>query len=274
MITTILMIILYFVIGLIVGFLSAILGIGGGVVLVPLYSFIFQLQGNDPNYVHSLAIGSSLLTVVFASTSATIRHFKNDNVEIKFGIIFGVFTIISSFLLSQLAINTDQKTLKLIFIIVLAIIITIMLLDKKAENNLNKSFNKKLYLLIPVVGFVIGALSAFTGVGGGIIAVPIFYYIFKINFKKAIGTSTLVIIFSTITASLSYLTANVPLKNPPELTIGLISLFVAIPTGIGTLFSTKWGANVVKNTQPKKLKIYFSFLLLFVIIKMLFDILK
>ncbi|SEQ05599.1 sulfite exporter TauE/SafE family protein [Flavobacterium urocaniciphilum] len=118
---TIMMLIL---IGLLAGILSGLVGVGGGIIMVPLLVLFFSLSQHE-------AQGTSLAVLSIPVTAlAAFTYYKEGQLNIKFALIIAVFFIVGSFFGSKLAIGIDQKVLKKIFAVVLIIIAGKMLLDK------------------------------------------------------------------------------------------------------------------------------------------------
>ncbi len=262
----------YFVLGLFVGFVAGAFGIGGGVVMVPSFLFLFGLHGFPADVIPKFAIGTSLFASVLASSSGAFTHLKNRNINTVIGILVGSFAVLSGFFLSKVAVKLDPKTLKIIFAFVLIIVTIRLLTDNQNDDYNNERIWKFSYLFSPLLGIIVGALSAFAGVGGGIIAVPILHYIFKLRFKTSIGTSNLLIIFSAFSAAISYIISGLSDVNQMKFTLGYVYLIAAIPTGIGTLISARLGANFTHKTNIKALKILFAILILLIDIKILWDV--
>ncbi len=264
----------YLLLGLLVGFIAGAFGLGGGVIMVPAFLFLFKFHGFSNEIIPLLAIGTSLFGSVAASSAGTYRHFKNRNLYVKYGILFGLFAVVASSSLSFVAVSLPAKTLKLIFGCVL-ILITIRMFMKNGDRKFeNEKPAKYSYLFAPIFGGLVGSLSAFAGVGGGIIAVPILHYIFKLPFKKAIGTSNLIIIFSTFAAAVSYVISGLGNPNLPDFTLGYVFLLAGIPAGIGAIISGGMGAQYSFVSQNRKLKILFAILILIVDIKIFLDVLS
>lgn len=261
----------YLLLGLFVGFVAGAFGIGGGVVMVPSFLFLFGLHGFQPELIPKLAIGTSLFASVLASSSGAFTHLKNKNINFKMGILVGSFAVISGFLLSKIAVQLNAKTLKLIFAFVLVIVTIRLLTDRNDDNNSDKIWRYS-YFFAPLLGIIVGSLSAFAGVGGGIIAVPVLHYIFKLRFKTSIGTSNLIIIFSALSAAISYILSGLDSKSFHSFTLGYVYLIAAIPAGIGTLISARWGANFTHRTNIKALKILFAVLIIVIDFKILSDV--
>lgn len=263
----------YLILGLIVGFVAGAFGLGGGVIMVPAFLFLFELHGFSNELIPLLAIGTSLFASAIASSAGTYRHFKNQNLNIQIGILFGIFAVIAGSSLSFVAVNLPPKTLKLIFGCIL-ILITVRLFMKNGLKELEDEKPAKYsYWLAPLFGGMVGSLSAFAGLGGGIIAVPILHYIFKLPFKKAIGTSNLIIIFSALAAAISYIISGIQRSNLPEYTFGFVFLLAGIPAGIGAIISAGKGADYSYFSQNRKLKILFAIIIIAVDVKIFFDVL-
>lgn len=270
--TVIIAIVGYLLLGLFVGFVAGAFGIGGGVVMVPSFLFLFGLHGFPTEVIPKFAIGTSLFASVLASSSGAFTHLKNRNINIVMGILVGSFAVLSGFFLSKIAVKLDAKTLKIIFSFVLLIVTVRLLTDNQDNDFSSDKIWKYSYFFAPFLGIIVGSLSAFAGVGGGIIAVPALHYIFKLRFKTSIGTSNLIIIFSAFSAALSYILSGLATTNEFSFTFGYVYLIAAIPTGIGTLISARWGANFTHKTNIKALKILFAVLILILDVKILLDV--
>lgn len=263
----------YLILGLIVGFLAGAFGIGGGVIMVPSFMYLFKFHHFPEELIPKFAIGTSLFASFLASSSGAYAHIKNKNINIKLGIILGSFAVLSGFSLSFLAVRLSSYTLRVIFAFVLLLVSFRLIFDNNVSDDGKDEPNKLSLYLSPIIGVLIGSLSAFAGVGGGIIAVPILHYIFKLRFKTSIGTSSLIIIFSAFSAAVSYIINGLTINNfSNNFTLGYVYLLAAIPSGIGTLISGRLGANFAHRTVSKKLKILFAVLILLIDLKILYDI--
>lgn len=265
-------IVVYFLLGIVVGFIAGAFGIGGGVLMVPSFMFLFTHHNFDAELIPKFAIGTSLFASVLASSSGAYGHLKNQNIDVKIGILTGLFAVLAGFFLSFVAVKLDAETLKVIFSFVLLLVTIRLITDQNEKDHDEFDQWKYTYFFAPVLGIVVGSLSAFAGIGGGIIAVPIFHYIFKMKFKTSIGTSNLMIIFSTLSAAVSYIISG--LKDDSinyPFTLGYIYLLAAIPVGIGTFIAGRKGAHFTHKMNIRPLKILFAFLILIIDIKILWD---
>lgn len=112
------------IIGILAGILSGLVGVGGGVIMVPLMVLFFGMSQHQ-------AQGTSLAVLAVPVTAVAVyNYYQEGHINVKFALIIAVFFVIGSILGSKLAINLDQKMLKKIFGIVLLIIAGKMLIEK------------------------------------------------------------------------------------------------------------------------------------------------
>ena len=112
------------IIGILSGVLSGLVGVGGGVIMVPLMVLFFGMSQHQ-------AQGTSLAVLAVPVTAVAVyNYYQEGHINVKFALIIAVFFVIGSILGSKVAINLDQKMLKKIFGVVLLIIAGKMLLDK------------------------------------------------------------------------------------------------------------------------------------------------
>jgi uncharacterized membrane protein YfcA len=112
------------IIGILAGVLSGLVGVGGGVIMVPLMVLFFGMSQHQ-------AQGTSLAVLAVPVTAVAVyNYYQEGHINVKFALIIAVFFVIGSILGSKVAINLDQKMLKKIFGVVLLIIAGKMLLDK------------------------------------------------------------------------------------------------------------------------------------------------
>lgn len=112
------------IIGILAGVLSGLVGVGGGVIMVPLMVLFFGMTQHQ-------AQGTSLAVLAVPVTAVAVyNYYQEGHINVKFALIIAVFFVLGSIIGSKFAINLDQKTLKKIFAIILIVIAGKMLLDK------------------------------------------------------------------------------------------------------------------------------------------------
>ncbi|APJ04686.1 sulfite exporter TauE/SafE family protein [Silvanigrella aquatica] len=261
---------LYLLAGCGAGLMSGLLGLGGGVIVVPMLTFIFLHSSINPDIVIHLAIGTSLTAMIFTTLSATIAHNKLKRVEWnvlkKFapGIILGVITGV---LLSN---SFDKKRLTIIFGIYLIFIATQMLFKK--DPPLNSPTKPKLVkentFTFSIGGIFIGLISGILGVGGGTLIIPFLTY-FGRDMHKAIGTSAALGFFITIFGTIIFILLSSGNSNLPKGAIGFIYLPAVLGVSITSILFAPIGSKISVKLSPKILKRCFAILLYLISLKLL-----
>jgi uncharacterized membrane protein YfcA len=264
----------YFIIlgavGIIAGILSGMFGIGGGVIIVPSLITLYTYYGFNSHYLVHVAIATSLLIVAVTSIITSFRHYKLNNVIWSAAIITGITGALCVFWFSFVVLNLNGKILSIIISVVMIIIALKLVIGKKSETG-NKNeciieYDK--WLFIPT-GLLIGIISAFTGLGGGIFIIPILHYFFKIPFKKAIGTSSVAIIFTAIGGVVSYY-----FNKPDDFAggiyfFGLSDLKLAVPILLFSIPASYIGVHLNTRMNNSLLSKLFGFLILVIAAKII-----
>jgi len=154
---------MYLAAGAVAGLLAGLLGIGGGLVIVPMLVFCFSLQHVDPAVTMHLALGTSMASIIFTSVSSFRAHHRRGAVEwpLVRRIVLGIF--VGTFLGSCVAARLSTGFLKGFFVVFLYYVATQMLLNKKPKPSRQLPGNLATF----AVGNVIGAFSSLVGIGGG-----------------------------------------------------------------------------------------------------------
>lgn len=232
---------IYLVVGIIAGFLSGLLGVGGGLIVVPSLLATFYVLGFYPENMMQVAIGTSLSAMVFTSAASALAHRKGVNwflfKELVLGICLG--SILGAFLAHIL----PTKHLQVIFGIFICIF-GIYFLTFNRINALERNSKPNSWIMT-LSGLLIGAISSILGIGGGIITVPVLI-IFGASMRQAIATSAVTGFAIAIVGALSfaYLGSSEGVDGhagyvymPAFLIIGLSAAFLA-PIGAKYAYST------------------------------------
>jgi uncharacterized membrane protein YfcA len=259
---------LYLATGLFTGFLSGLLGIGGGLIIVPILSFIFALLGFPSAYLMQMALGSSLAVIIITSIASSRAHHSHQNVDwdvvkkIALGIILGTF------LGSLVAAKFDTKLLKALFIIY--VFLAAFQILKEYIPNPARILPRR--PVLDCVGFCIGWISSFVGIGGGTLSVPFLIYC-NVNTKRAIGTSSAIGLPIAIAGAIGYVVSGLQVSDLPSKSLGFVYLPAFAIIAAASLISAPFGAVLVQKLAVKKLKKIFALLLILIGCKMLLDLL-
>lgn len=251
-----------------VGFLAGLLGIGGGLVIVPVLSAILlHFAVIPPEQVVLVAIATSLASILFTSTSSALAHHKNGNVPweiapwVMTGVAFGA--LISGFLAALL----PEQAVRLVF----AISVALIALRMFASSNKNSATTRELPNKSVLTGLttITGGLSAMIGIGGGAVLVPLLSY-FSVDMKKAIGCASASGIVIALFGSIGYVTSG---SGQFALQDGFAG-FVYLPALLGIVctswFTAPLGAKATHHLPVATIKKVFAGLLLVVAVTMVF----
>lgn len=257
-------IVIYLVAGAFAGLLAGLLGIGGGLVLVPILSTAFLIFLDSPYSVH-MAIATSLATILITSLSSVNTHHRHQAVrwDILKTMITGV--LLGAFLGAWSAQFFSTTLLAKLFGVMELLVAWQMLSNRKP------SPQRQLPGLLArnSVGGGIGSLSSLLGVGGGSLSTP---YLLWHNIKahQAIATSAALSLPVALSGTLAYMLAGVKLDDLPDYTTGFVYWPAFLAIVMMSVFTAHWGAKLAHRTSVTLLKKVFAMLLIVLGIKMLF----
>lgn len=230
-------ILLFLVIGLAVGCLGAMLGIGGGVIILPLMSFVFGATPQE-------AAGTSMLVVLFNSLSGAFGYYRQKRICWDAAWKFALATIPGGFLGSYIAHYLESKTLFIIFGIFFAIMAVMMFTKanarSKTEANTTVPENYD-WRLGTVCSVAVGFIASVLGIGGGIIHVPMMTYLLKFPVKTAIATSTAILTVSAFSGAVSHAF------------LGHVLWIPAIGLATGAVIGAQMGVRLASKTKSSLL---------------------
>ena len=242
------------------GFMAGLLGVGGGIIMVPALYYAFTVLDYDIITRMHLSVGTSLAIIIPTSVISTKTHMEYDAVDFKMVKSFGVLILLGVILGTFLAVNLGTPQLVLFFSIFAFIVgmFFIFLREKLVENP------KKISNIIKnISGIIIGFISVPLGIGGGSLMVP-FMRTFGYDIRKSIGTSAAVGFLISVSGAMTMIIGGEIIDNvKTPFSIGYINLlgfFVFVPV---TMVMARIGAKVVYKINKKLLsKIFGTFLLI------------
>lgn len=261
-------IILFALLGSLAGFLAGLLGIGGGVILVPLFIWAFQVAGISPEIVVHLAFGTSLAIIIPTATSSTFGHRKRGNVDWHQVGFLACGGIAGAFIGASAASAIDGNSLKSLFgAMQILVALKLLLFNPHLPPERDNEVPRWQLITVGVAG---GAFSAFFGVGGGVIAVPLMILFLQLPIHLAVGNSSALIVVSAITGAFSYGLYGWGEINLPPFSLGYINLLVAAIVAPFTIILARVGVRVASRTTHDKLIKAFAIVLILVGLRMLY----
>ena len=242
------------------GFMAGLLGVGGGIVMVPALYYAFTVLDFDIVTRMHLSVGTSLAIIIPTSIISTMTHKEYDAVDFKMVKSFGVFILAGVICGTFLAVNLKTSALVLFFsIFALMVGLFFIFLREKLVDN-----PKKISAVVKnISGVIIGFISVPLGIGGGSLMVP-FMRTFGYDIRKSIGTAAAVGFLIAVTGTITMITGGKIIDNVnTPFSIGYINLLgfaVFVPV---TMVMARIGAKVVHKIDKKLLsKIFGIFLIL------------
>ena len=258
---------IFLFIGLFAGILIGMLGIGGGLVFVPALYYLLPLIDVPYENLIYFTLGTSLFAGAFATSNSALLHIKKNNFRKKPAIIISFGAIITSFITPFFVVKVRSEIIELIFAAVMLLVALRMIFEnsKSKKQKLTEPLGDPFLFF---VGVLTGILSSFTGLGGGVIYVPSLIYLFLINARVAVGTSTIITAATMISSAISYLfqrTGSVSFAG----SIGFVIPEAAIPLGIGAIVGSFLGVKIVMKSSSEFIKKTFAVILFAAVIKIL-----
>ncbi|QEM67075.1 sulfite exporter TauE/SafE family protein [Geobacter sp. FeAm09] len=258
----------YLALGGFAGILAGLLGVGGGLVIVPMLTFLFTAQQLPAAYILHLALGTSLATIMFTSVSSMRAHHGRKAVDwgvvrrITPGILAG--TLLGSWLAARLT----TGFLKGFFVAFLYYVASQMLLGikPKARRQLPGAVGTS------GVGGLIGGVSSLVGIGGGTMTVPFLLWC-NVPMHSAIGTSAAVGFPIALAGAVGYGVNGLSAAALPSHSIGFVYLPALAGVACASFATAPLGAKLAHSLPVPRLKKFFALLLIVMATKMLWSLL-
>lgn len=255
----------YPLIGSATGLLAGLLGLGGGVIVVPALLAAFSVQGVAGQHSMQLALGTSLATICFTSLSSVRAHHRRGAVD--FGIVRGITPgiLAGSFGGSWAAAALPGQLLKAGFAVFLCFVCVRMLTHReRASTRGLPGFGG-----MTAVGLGIGALSAIVGIGGGTLTIP-FMTRCGVPMHRAVGTSAAIGFPIALAGALGYIVNGLAVAGLPTPTFGYVYLPALAGIALASVLVAPLGARLAHALPVAALRRIFALLLLVVAARLLF----
>ena len=242
------------------GFMAGLLGVGGGIIMVPALYYAFTVLDFDIVTRMHLAVGTSLAIIIPTSIISTLTHREHDAVDFKMVKSFGIFILLGVIAGTFLAVNLKTPALVLFFSI-FAFIVGVFFIF--VRENLMENPKKLSNLTKNVSGMLIGFISVPLGIGGGSLMVP-FMRTFGYDIRKSIGTAAAVGFLIAVTGTITMIIGGKIIDNVnTPFSIGYINLLGFIVFVPVTMIMARLGAKAVYKINKKLLsKIFGTFLII------------
>jgi uncharacterized membrane protein YfcA len=243
-------------IGTCTGFLAGLLGIGGGMVMVPFVTMILTRQGYPAEYTVKMAVATSLATIAFTSVSSVRAHNARGAVLWPVVKVLAPGILVGSLLGAQVAHALPGKLLGIFFAAFVAFSATQMLLNRKPRPSRTMPGPAATF----GVGTAIGALSALVGAGGAFMSVPFMLWC-NIRIHDAVGTSAALGFPIAVAGTLGYIWAGHGLPQMPPGSIGYLYLPGLVIISAASMLMAPLGARTAHRMDITPLRKLFALVL-------------
>lgn len=273
---TISLLLILLLIGALVGFYSGLIGTGGNIILIPAFDVLFHYLNIPENEMVKFIIAHSFFVTAFTGLSVSYKQYKVKNLFLLDVMLISLAGMISALLMTEFIKNGSwyhKSDFDWVFLSLLLILAFRMLFYQQDSPNSKNSIHGRKFF--PIIGIVTGMISALSGLGGGVVVMPILTDILNVPIKKASSISIGVVAMLAIPISISYLTIEdqSTLKQILPAQVGYVSLLMAAPVLIGIFSTAGWGVRTAQVTNPRKLRLILGMVVLVLCIKIVYGIL-
>ncbi|CAN5748565.1 sulfite exporter TauE/SafE family protein [soil metagenome] len=255
-------------VGLVVGIVSGLVGIGGGVLIVP---FLYFFYDNPAIFgVHAapetriiLAHGTSLFVIVPTAIRGAYAFHRRGLVEWRAVWPTGIGSVVAAAAGARVALVLPPEMLRIAFGVFLVFSGVQLVLRRGVPARVEEASGPRLSpALMVAAGGLIGLFSALLGVGGGIVAIPILMYVVRLEVRRVAATSMGIIAITATAGAASYMIIGIGTEGLPPGSVGFVDIFTGLAMFAGAVTSVRWGAQLNQRLSPRTLAMVFAALFL------------
>lgn len=267
-----LLIISLIIIGSVGGLLAGLMGVGGGLIFIPVLTYLFTQQGLPSDEIVKFTLANSIALVFASGVSGIYRQYQLGIYNFKNSLSVGIPGAFAAAFTSYLIQNGswyNHQRFSYVFLIFLIISITNMLFSKGSDEipeTPNTSIIPRIF-----VGLLAGSVVSLSGLGGGIIMVPLFRMILKLPTKSATSLSLSVVPWLSILPIVQYINQS----NVPHLDLWHTQYLVwpyYLPMAAGVIFFSSLGQKLATKMPVVFIRVIFALLSLTILIKTVYEL--
>jgi len=249
-----------------VGFASGLLGVGGCFIMIPVQFWALTSIGVEPTIAIRIAFGTNLAVVFPTAISGAIGHNRKKAVLWKAGLILGLAGLAGSIVGGYFAAHIPGNILKIGFGLAILAGAIRMLTARPPKTEKRIIDNVLVYVLW---GFPLGIVSGIIGIGGGVLMIPVMVLAMRFKIHQAVGTSTALMIFTSIGGIISYVVNGIKISGLPPYSIGYVNFLQWILLAGTSIPMAQVGVRVAHKLPAKQLKYVFIAVMIYMGLKMI-----
>lgn len=253
------------------GFLAGFLGVGGGIIFIPVFDYFLRLQGIEGEELVRSILANSFLCILFSGLVSSYKQYKLGNFYPKHILFMAIPAMLFAWIVTDLIAHYDwYSELYFKFFFVLLLLYTLVRSNLRRRKEQTAGVEDNRFWKSGIIGSAAGVVSAFSGLGGGVVMIPLMNGFSRFSMKKAASISIGVIPLLAIPHLLVYAQAS-----PDKIVayqLGYLHFGMAVPMVLGVLLSSGFGVSTAQRVQEKYLKLIFAILIIILIVKYTLEI--
>src|SRR5665648_284283 len=256
--------------GAVMGFISGLLGIGGGIIMIPVLLWLLDMTAMEQSISTHVVFGTSLAVGAVTALSGAITHNHYQRVDLKIVGSLAAGSIIGAQVGGFLAHRTEWELLRGGLGVILVLVSYLMFRPVRSDVPDMKSIPGKGRKIIAFVsaGFVVGTVSGLFGLGGAVISTPVLVLLFAYPLHVAVGISATLMFFTATSGAVSYIIQGYGVPGLPPYSIGYVNAFIWLFMVSTSIIMARVGASVTHRIDAQKLRRIFAVFLLIVGLRM------
>ena len=252
------------------GFISGLLGIGGGIIMIPVLLWLLDMTAMEQSISTHVVFGTSLAVGAVTALSGAITHNHYRKVDLKIVGSLAAGSIIGAQVGGFLAHRTEWELLRGGLGVILVLVSYLMFRPVRSDVPDMKSIPGKGRKIIAFVsaGFVVGTVSGLFGLGGAVISTPVLVLLFAYPLHVAVGISATLMFFTATSGAVSYIIQGYGVPGLPPYSIGYVNAFIWLFMVSTSIIMARVGASVTHRIDAQKLRRIFAVFLLIVGLRM------
>ena len=248
------------------GFLSGLLGVGGGIIFVPILDYFLTKNGVLQSDLVAYTLANSFFAILISGMVGSFSAFKSKSINL-INLVSVAFSGIIFILLISYFINSGTWYSPLVFKIVFSGMLILILVKTAMHIETAQSEEKMSIGLGLIIGIITGVTAGLSGLGGGVVMIPLFMILGKLTMRQA-SVLSLAVIPLLILPNVIFYVCSKPVLSIANST-GYIAWPIIIPLIIGVLITVKAGVKVAGRMSPKIIKAIFATFMIITILKTL-----
>lgn len=264
------------------GFISGLLGIGGGIIMIPVLLWLLDMTGMEQSVSTHVVFGTSLAVGAVTALSGAITHNHYRRVDLKVVGYLAAGSIIGAQVGGFLAHMTEWEILRGGLGVMLVVVSYLMFRPIQPDDSTTSGAaacdttnparigarTQKDIVALVLAGFVVGTVSALFGLGGAVISTPVLVLLFAYPLHVAVGISATLMFFTATSGTVSYIIQGSGVPGLPPYSIGYVNAFIWLFMVSTSIIMARVGASVTHKIDAQMLRRIFAVFLLIVGLRM------